>query len=131
VEPGGDGEAEIGVGGVEVGEVGSVVAAGEEDALDDLVDHQAAQDFHPHRGRPFFTLRTADEPQRRGRRKRSRFRSRPETVFSGSPKFVPLYPTHVPRQQSLSPYISTLYSGSPYNNPLYPTTPILYIFIIN
>lgn len=65
LEPGGDGEAEIGVGGVEVGEVGSVVAAGEEDALDDLVDHQAAQDFHPHRGRPFFTLRTADEPQRR------------------------------------------------------------------
>jgi hypothetical protein len=37
----------------------------------------------------------------------------------------------VPRQQSLSPYISTLYSGSPYNNPLYPTTPILYTFLIN
>jgi hypothetical protein len=54
-----------------------------------------------------------------------------KTVFSGSPKFVSLYPTHVPRQQSLSPYISTLYSGSPYNNPLYPTTPILYIFLIN
>jgi hypothetical protein len=54
-----------------------------------------------------------------------------ETVFSGSPKFLPLYPTHVPRQQSLSPYISTLYSGSPYNNPLYPTTPILYTFLIN
>jgi hypothetical protein len=47
------------------------------------------------------------------------------------PKFVPLYPTHVSRQQSLSPYISTLYSGSPYNNPLYPTTPILYTFLIN
>jgi hypothetical protein len=46
-------------------------------------------------------------------------------------KFLPLYPTHVPRQRSLSPYISTLYSGSPYIKPLYPTTPIFYTFIIN
>ena len=30
-----------------------------------------------------------------------------------TPKFLPLYPTHVPRQRSLPPYISTLYSGSP------------------
>jgi hypothetical protein len=52
-------------------------------------------------------------------------------VFSGSPKFLPLYLTHVPRQRSLSPYISTLYSGSPYIKPLYPTTPIFYTFIIN
>jgi hypothetical protein len=37
----------------------------------------------------------------------------------------------VPRQRSLSPYISTLYSGSPYIKPLYPTTPIFYTFIIN
>jgi hypothetical protein len=29
-----------------------------------------------------------------------------------TPKFLPLYPTHVPRQRSLSPYISTIYSGS-------------------
>jgi hypothetical protein len=48
-----------------------------------------------------------------------------------SPKFLPLYLTHVSRQRSLSPYISTLYSGSPYIKPLYPTTPIFYTFIIN
>jgi hypothetical protein len=30
-----------------------------------------------------------------------------------TPKFLPLYPTHVPRQRSLPPYIFTLYSGSP------------------
>jgi hypothetical protein len=37
------------------------------------------------------------------------------------PKILPLYPTHVPRQRSLPPYISTLYSGSPYIKSLYPT----------
>jgi hypothetical protein len=46
------------------------------------------------------------------------------------PKFLLLYLTHVPRQRSLSPYIST-YNGSPYINPLYPTTTILYTLIIN
>lgn len=44
------------MGGVEVGEVGSVVAAGEEDALDDLVGQEAAQDLHPHRGRPLLLM---------------------------------------------------------------------------
>jgi hypothetical protein len=44
-------------------------------------------------------------------------------------KFLPLYPTHVSRQHSLSPYIFTLYSGSPYIKPLYPTTQILYTFL--
>lgn len=82
VEPGGDGEAEVGVGGVEVGEVGCVVAAGEEDALEDLVGQEAAQDLHPHRGRPLFPLRTADEPQRRRRRRRRWwFRSRPDSFL--------------------------------------------------
>ena len=51
--PGSDGEAEVGVGGVEVSEVGSVVAVVEEEVADDLVGHQAAQDLHPHRRRPF------------------------------------------------------------------------------
>jgi hypothetical protein len=45
-----------------------------------------------------------------------------------TPKFLPLYPTHVTRQRSLSLYISTLYSGSPYIKPLYPTTFIKYYF---
>ena len=45
-----------------------------------------------------------------------------------TPKFLPLYPTHVTRQRSLSLYISTLYSGFPYIKPLYPTTFIKYYF---
>jgi len=53
LEPGSDGEAEVGVGGVEVSEVGSVVDVVEEEVADDLVGHQAAQDLHPHRRRPF------------------------------------------------------------------------------
>jgi hypothetical protein len=53
------------------------------------------------------------------------------TVFSGFPKFLSIYPTHVSRQRSLSLYISTLYSGSPYIKPLYSTTSILYTFIFN
>lgn len=54
-EPCGDGEAEVGMRGVEVREVGRVVAVGEEEVANDLVGHQAAQDFHPHRRRPFLS----------------------------------------------------------------------------
>jgi hypothetical protein len=49
-------------------------------------------------------------------------------MFSGSPKFLLLYPTHMSRQRSLPPYISTLYNGSPYILPLYPTIIIKYHF---
>jgi hypothetical protein len=45
------------------------------------------------------------------------------------PKFLLLYLTHLPRQRSLSPYISTLYSGFPYIKPLYLTTFIKYYLI--
>lgn len=51
LEPGGEGEAEVGVGGIEVGEVRGVVGVGEEDAADDLVRQQPAQNLHPHLSR--------------------------------------------------------------------------------
>jgi hypothetical protein len=38
-------------------------------------------------------------------------------------KFHPLYPTHVPRQYTLSPYISIFYNGSLY-------IPLYYYYII-
>lgn len=61
LEPGSDGEAEIGVGGVEVGELVDAVV-GEEDGADELVGHQTAEYLDPH-GRPPQRLNAINAPQ--------------------------------------------------------------------
>lgn len=48
------------MGRVKVGEVGSVVVV-EEEAADDLVGHQAAQDLHPHHRRSFSPVPAGGE----------------------------------------------------------------------
>lgn len=63
--PGCDGEAEIGVGGVEAGELVEAVV-GEEDGADELVGHQAAQYLDPH-GRP--PRRSIHDADRKGKGK--------------------------------------------------------------
>jgi hypothetical protein len=68
--PGRDGKAEIGVGGVEVGELVEAVA-GEEDGADELVGHQAAQYLHPHGRPPQRSPEEEEEMLRLGERWRS------------------------------------------------------------
>lgn len=63
--PGSDGEAEIGVGGVEVGELVDAVV-GEEDGADELVGHQTAEYLDPHGRPPQRSIDDANRNRRRG-----------------------------------------------------------------
>lgn len=65
LEPGSDGEAEIGVGGVEVGELVDAVV-GEEDGADELVGHQTAEYLDPHGRPPQRSIDDANRNRRRG-----------------------------------------------------------------